>query len=163
MQVKATDLPGVGKKYTMETAEGQSFIIIIHHSGHRELYFMEECDDDEPCFSVDLNDEEARKIGAIMMGADYQPVVDEKMEIVRKNILIEWIKLKAEAPIANMKLGDAKIRSKTGATVIGIERNKEIIGSPEITELLLPGDILMVVGKKDQIKKFEQLCSGKRE
>ncbi len=34
------DLPGVGKKISFLTAEQQKVVVIIHHSGKRDLYFF---------------------------------------------------------------------------------------------------------------------------
>ncbi|MDH7578133.1 MAG: TrkA C-terminal domain-containing protein [Bacillota bacterium] len=161
MEIRSVELPGIGKKYTLHTTEGCIIVIIIHHSGRRELYFMYSEDSDEPGFTFDLNDEEARRMGAILLGADYQPMSDERMEFMLKNILVEWIKVNPHSQVANQKIRDAAIRTKTGSTIIGIQRKDEIIGSPDINEVLLPGDVLMAVGKKDQLKVLEKLCSGK--
>jgi len=60
-----------------------------------------------------LNDEEARKAGTILLGADYQPVSDERIEIIRKNILVEWIKLSPTSSLVNQKIKDARIRTLT--------------------------------------------------
>ncbi|MDW7674393.1 MAG: TrkA C-terminal domain-containing protein [Bacillota bacterium] len=160
MQIKSVELPGIGKKYSLDMADGHTIVIIIHHTGRRELYFMDDIDDDEPAFTVELNDEAARKVGTILLGADYQPVVDERVEIMQKNILVEWIKLHGKSQLVNKNIKDARIRTLTGATIIGIQRGAEIIGSPDINVVLLAGDILMSIGKKDQIKKLEALCKG---
>lgn len=160
MPIKSADLPGIGKKYTVQTSDDHIMVIIIHHTGQRELYFLDDIDDDEPQYTVEFNDETARKVGALLMGVDYQPVADERVEIMRKNILVEWIKLQPASNLANQNIKDARIRTITGTTIIGIQRGEEVIGSPEITEVLRPGDVLMAIGKKDQIKALEALCKG---
>ncbi|MEW6662372.1 MAG: cation:proton antiporter regulatory subunit [Bacillota bacterium] len=160
MQIKSVDLPGVGRKYTIETGEGCLLVIIIHHNGHRELYTMCHVDDDEPRFALEMNDETARKVGAILMGADYQPVADERVEIMRKNILVEWIRVEPQSSLSNLSIKDSHVRSVTGATIIGIQRGVEVIGSPDISEVIRPGDVLMAIGKKEQIKALEALCRG---
>jgi TrkA domain protein len=160
MQIKSVDLPGIGKKYSIQTADGRLMVIIIHHTGQRELYFMDNQNDDEPRYTVEMSDDTARKVGAILMGADYQPIADERVEIMRKKILVDWIKLENTSPLANKNIKDARIRSATGATIIGIQRGEEVMGSPDITEVLLPGDVLMAIGKKEQIKALEALCRG---
>ncbi|KUO50191.1 MAG: potassium transporter TrkA [Desulfitibacter sp. BRH_c19] len=161
MQIKSADLPGIGKKYSVTTKDGYLFVIIIHHTGKREIYFMNDDEDDGPILTLDLNDEEARKVGSILLGADYQPVSDEKLEIMRKNILVEWINLCPESKLTNMAIKDAQIRKITGATIIGIQRGDQVIGSPDVNEVLLDGDVLMVIGKKDQVKALEALCIKK--
>jgi TrkA domain protein len=160
LQIKCADLPGVGRKYTIHLADGRLCVILIHHTGRREMYFMADTEDDEPLLTLELNDEEARKVGAILLGADYQPVSDERVETLLKSILIEWIRVAPGSELANRKIKDMRIRTVTGATVIGIQRGEEMIGSPDVNELLRPGDVLMVVGKREQIKALEKLCQG---
>lgn len=160
MEVKYTDLPGVGRKYKVNLADGRLLVIVIHHTGRREMYFLADADDDEPLFTLDLNDEEARKVGAILLGADYQPVSDDRVETLLKSIRIEWIPVSPGSGLANEKLKDAQIRTLTGVTVIAIQRGEEMIGSPDINEILRPGDVLMVIGKREQIKSLQQLAKG---
>ncbi|MFW6007593.1 MAG: cation:proton antiporter regulatory subunit [Halanaerobiales bacterium] len=159
MKVKTTDLPGIGKKYTMETAEGIIFVVIIHHTGHREIYFMEDEDAEEALFSLDLTDEEARRIGSLLVGADYQPVTEQKARLLHKNILVEWVEVEENCWLANKTIAEAEIRSRVGVTVLGIQRGENLIGSPDVDEKILSDDILMVSGKKENIDKFKNWCN----
>lgn len=160
MEIKSVDLPSIGKKYTVKMPKGQHLVIIIHHTGFREIYMMNDLDDDEPLFTVEMNDEMARKIGSILMGADYQPIVDERVDIICQNIMVEWIPLTNLSFLDNQTIKDARIRTLTGATIIGIQRGGTVIGSPDITEVLRAGDVLMSIGKKEQIKKLQAMCKG---
>ena len=92
------------------------------------------------------------------MGVDYQPVADDRMELLLKKFRIEWIKVSPDSCLANKTIIESRIRSVTGTTVIGIQRGDEIIGSPDVEEMILPGDILMAIGKREQIKKLTSLC-----
>jgi TrkA domain protein len=159
MRIKEADLPGVGRKYTLDIAEGATLSIIIHHSGKREIYLMEDPDEDEPAVIISLNDEEARKIGAIIAGSDYQPITDERMELLVNNLYVEWLKVDPESPLANRTIRDSDVKDTFGVTIIGIQRGKDIIGSPTAEQMILPGDLLMVVGRRDQIRLLDDLCS----
>jgi TrkA domain protein len=158
MKVKTSELPGIGKKYAIDTAEGNHVVVILHHHGLRELYNFGDPDDDEPNFTLQLNDEEAKQIGAIFLGVDYQPVAEEKMELLLKSIRLDWLKVQPESCLVNMSIGDARIRTRTGSTVIGIQRGEKIIGSPGIDEVILPGDILMVIGSREETRSLDSLC-----
>lgn len=160
MKIKAGDLPGIGKRYSFATAEGDNLVLIIHQSGFRELYHFAEPDGDEPDWTLKLTDEEARQIGTLLVGADYQPVSDDRMELLLKSIRIEWVAVPADSELANKKIIDSRIRSKTGATIIAIQRGKDMIGSPDINEVILPGDVLMVVGNRQQTKSLDSLCKS---
>ncbi len=158
MEIKTGDLPGVGKRYTFTTADGNHIVVILHQSGYREIYHFAGPDEDEPDLIVKLTDEEARQLGTILMGVDYQPVTDDRVELLLKSVRIEWVKVCPESELANQKIIDSRLRSKTGATIIGIQRGKDMIGSPDINERILPGDTLMVVGNREQTKKVDELC-----
>lgn len=158
MQVKTTELPGVGKKYSFQTSDGALMVIILHHSGTREIYYFQDADDDEPMFSNQISDEEARQIGTILLGVDYQPVADERMEMLLKNVRMDWLKVKEGSCLAGKTIASARIRSITGCTVIGIEREGEIIGSPDPEEVIRIGDLLMAIGSRNQTRSLESMC-----
>lgn len=160
MRIKTSDLPGVGKRYTFSTAQGEQLVVILHHSGHREIFHFHDQDQDEPDFSLNMTDEEARQFGTLLLGVDYQPVADDRMELLLKNVRIDWIKVRPQSFLAQQKIIDSRIRTRTGTTVIGIQRGEHMIGSPDIEEVIQPGDVLMAIGNRDQIKKLEALCKG---
>jgi TrkA domain protein len=160
MKIKTGDLPGIGKRYSFETAEGENLVVILHQSGHREIFHFAGSDEDEPDFSIKLSDEEARQLGTILLGVDYQPVADDRVELLLKKIRIEWVQVLPESELANKKIIDSRVRTKTGATIIGIQRGENMIGSPDINEVILPGDVLMVIGNREQTKSLDSLCKS---
>ncbi len=158
MKIKAGELPGIGKRYSFETAEGRNIVVILHQTGHRELYYFAESDEDEPEFVLKLTDEEGRQLGTLLLGVDYQPVADDRVELLLKNVRIEWIQVEPDSELANKRIIDSRIRTQTGATIIGIQRGDEMIGSPDVEEVIRPGDTLMVVGNREQTKGVDTLC-----
>jgi TrkA domain protein len=160
MKIKSGDLPGIGKRYSFETSEKENLVVIFHQSGQRELYHFAGSDEDEPDFTLKLNDEEARQLGTLLLGVDYQPVAEERVELFLKSVRIEWLQVAPGSELANKKIIDSRIRSKTGATIIGIQRGQDMIGSPDIEEMILPGDTLMVIGSREQTKNVGSLCQS---
>ncbi len=158
MQIKTSDLPGIGKRYSFKTVDGDKVTVILHHNGSREIYHFSPDDEDDPDFTITLTDEESRQLGTILLGVDYQPVTDDQMELFLKNIRMEWIKVEPDSSIANKKIIDSQIRSRTGSTIIGIQRGDTMIGSPDINEVILPGDVLMAIGNRDQTKCLDNMC-----
>ncbi|WP_025025630.1 cation:proton antiporter regulatory subunit [Caldalkalibacillus mannanilyticus] len=163
MKIKMSDLPGVGKKFSFITAEENMMVLIIHHTGKRELHLFDDADDDEPAYTINLNSEETKEIAAQMLGATYQPVDVDTMKTFKNKLLMEWVELKEDSPIVGKTLIESDIRAKTGATVIAIVRGEEVVASPDPTEKLKAGDTLMAAGNSEQMKAFEQLCQEKGE
>jgi TrkA domain protein len=158
MKVKTSELPGIGKRYSFTTAENDHVVIILHQSGTREVYHFNDEEADEPDFTMNLTDEESRQFGTLLLGVDYQPVDDDKMELLLKNIRMEWLKVEPNSCVANRKIIESKIRTKTGTTIIGIQRGDRTIGSPDIDEVIMPGDVLISIGTRDQTKSLDSLC-----
>lgn len=158
MKVKTTDLPGIGKSYALDTAEGARVVIIIHHHGHREVYYFRDPDQDEPELAIQFSDEEARQIGTILLGVDYQPVTDDRLDLLLKSIRVDWLKVQPGSCLAGKTILESKIRTRTGSTIIAIQRGDQMIGSPDVNEIIRPGDVLMSIGTRDQAKSLESLC-----
>ncbi|MDZ7832832.1 MAG: TrkA C-terminal domain-containing protein [Desulfobacterales bacterium] len=160
MQIKTTDLPGIGKRYSFKTAEDEQITVVLHHNGSREIYHFAKDEEEDPDFTVTLTDEEARQLGTILLGVDYQPVTDDRVELFLKSVRLEWLRVTPESCLANQKIIDTRIRTRTGTTIVGIQRGEKMIGSPDVNELILPGDVLMVIGNREQTKNLDQLCKG---
>jgi TrkA domain protein len=154
---KEVDLPGIGKKFSVITANKEKVVVIIHLSGKREIYFFEKDDFDEPVCSFSLNEEEATQLGSILMGTYFKPEARDEKEMFMKNLVIEWVNIEQSSNMANKSIKELEIRKKTGTSVIAIIRNNETITNPSPDEIIKPDDTLVIVGNKDQIKKFFEI------
>lgn len=90
MKVEEVVLPGVGRKFTIEVQRGDR-LVVVHNSGKRELLFYEKGEADEPSAALDLTDEEARELGAILAGVLFHPeaVGDTQSKLGAQ--VFEWI------------------------------------------------------------------------
>jgi len=159
LEIRHSEIPRIGHKYTIKTKGSNQAVIIFYRSGKREFYFASEIGD-EPELALELNDEEARTLGALLLGVDYESDKSSMDSNITDNIVVEWVDLASDSKLVNQSIVDSEIRSETGITIIGIKRGEKVIGSPDITEKLLAGDKLMVTGKVDDIKDFEKICRG---
>ncbi|WMT40286.1 cation:proton antiporter regulatory subunit [Paenibacillus sp. D2_2] len=145
MNLKETDLPGIGKKFVVETKSGDKLAIIIHDDGRREVFHYDRDDHDEINSLVTLNDDEARYVSAIIGGITYKPTALENIEVALGDLIIEWYRLDPQYKAIGKTIGDLRIRQRSGATIIAvIEKNhsKHINPGPD---LLLTSDALVVV------------------
>jgi TrkA domain protein len=162
MQIMETDLPGIGKKYTLSTRSGVTYSVIIHSSGKREIYRFEQ-DQDVPSSVTELTDEEARQVGSILSGSYFQPTVVDKTELVMKEMIIEWFALEESSPLAGHSIRELAIRKKSGASIIAVLRSDQVIPSPSPEEELKPEDTLMVAGNREQVLGFKKTFMGDTE
>lgn len=159
MDIREHDLPGVGKKFAITTSEGDRMTVIIHNTGNREIYHFRR-GEDYPFHAVRLSDAEARKVGAVLGGAYFQPPVAQSMDMVLEQLSIEWLKVEPDSELAGKTLQDAAIRQQTGASVIAILRAGRAHPNPQPEDRIEAGDTLMVVGDRAQVERFAVECRG---
>jgi len=73
-------------------------------------------------------------------------------------IMIEEIAVEQDSCFVGLSLSQSHLRNRTGVTVIGIKRpNNKIVANPGGEEILQAGDVLIVLGTREQLDSAEQL------
>jgi TrkA domain protein len=158
-QVTETRLPGVGVKYSLGTAHGGRLAVIQHNDGMREIYFFRRRGDDEPSAVLQLEDDEARQLGAVIGGAYERPKIVEELEMVLGELAIEWVRVPDGSPAIGHTLADCGFRARTGITIIAILRDPEPISGAQPSDVVQTGDTLVTVGKLGQYREFRRLLA----
>ena len=73
---------------------------------------------------------------------------------------VERIPLAATAPAVGQTLAETGLRSRTGALVLSVRRGESDIATPPATYRLAAGDVLVVVGQKQQLRGAYKLLTG---
>ena len=157
-ELRETRLPGIGVKYSFITANGQRIAVIQHTDGMRELYVFPHHHDDEPEV-VQLEDTEARQLGAVLGGAYERPKIVEELEMVLGELAIEWVPVPADSPAIGHSLAECAFRQRTGITIIAILRQPEPIAGAQPTDVVQAGDTLVTVGKLGDYAAFRRLLA----
>ena len=145
MNLKETELPGIGKKFVVQTRSGEKLTIIIHDDGRREMFHFDEENPDDSISMVTLDDDEARYVSAIIGGVTYQPTALENIEVALGDLIIEWYRLEPNYKAIGKTIGELRIRQRSGATIIAvIEKNQKKHVNPG-ADLMLTADALVVV------------------
>ena len=155
MAVKEVELPGVGRKYTVDTKSAGQLAIVLHRGGKREIYKFE-AGKTEPSDVVDLTTEEAQQVGAILSQTYFQVAPDSSTELVMQELTIEWLTIPAGHELTNKSIRDLAIRQRTGSTVVAVLRTGGTLVNPDPSEVLLPDDTLMVIGDAQQVERFKE-------
>ena len=158
-----TDLPGVGRKHEVALEDGREVVVVTHNSGRREIHSRESPDADSERL-LTLTDREARALGTILEGAYFQPVQSDRVQtLLAEGTLLEWYAVDEASPLAGETLESAAVGETTGATVIAIERDDEVVPSPGPQTVIQPGDTLVVIGDGESCSRFEDLVTGSSE
>jgi TrkA domain protein len=159
IEMRQTRLPGVGTKFSFVTAHGASTAVIQHVDGTRELYVFRRRGDDEPAVVLQLEDDEARQLGAVLGGAYERPKIVEELEMVFGELAIEWVPVPSESPAIGRTLAECGFRARTGITVIAILREPEAVVGAQPNDRIERGDTLVTVGRLGQYPAFRRVLA----
>ena len=159
VDLRETRLPGIGVKYAFRIAQGGRLAVIMHNDGQREIYYYRRADDDEPTTVIELHDDEARQLGAVIGGAYERPKIVEELEMALGELQIEWIGVPDSSPAIDKTLAECGLRARTGVTVIAILREPEPVSGAQPEDYIQKGDTLVAVGKAGQFAEFRRLLA----
>jgi voltage-gated potassium channel len=106
------------------------------------------------------------KIGGIRMAlTTLRPNLVDFMKVVtfdkETGLVIEEIEIKPNSPLTQGTLKDSPIRKEFGIMVVGIKKiGKEVFLNPSPETKIEAGDILIVIGKKEELGKLETMTGA---
>jgi len=158
--IREASLPGVGRKFQVETSSGDRMVIVIHDDGTRELYHFSKREPDRVASVVTLADSEARQIAGIIGGLTYVPKSLPSAEIVLDDLLLQWHAIEPGSVCIGKTIRDLQVRKATGASIVSIiepDRVKRI--NPEADTVLNEGATLILAGDRRTIASLKQLLA----
>jgi CPA2 family monovalent cation:H+ antiporter-2 len=63
--------------------------------------------------------------------------------------------------MAHRSIGESEIRKRTGASVVGVVREKRLTPNPDADFVLLPDDLVAIIGSEGNRKDFLVMASSK--
>jgi CPA2 family monovalent cation:H+ antiporter-2 len=73
---------------------------------------------------------------------------------------IESLVLSPAMPGAGKSLRELELKTRTGAWVVGIERESREIVNPDADEILMPGDRLLIIGNPERLTAARGVLGG---
>jgi TrkA domain protein len=151
-------LPGVGRKFQVETTSGDRLVIVIHDDGTRELYHFTRKNMDRPASVLRLSDGEARQIAGIVGGLTYVPRSLPMAEVILGDLVLEWVTLEPGAACIGRTIRDLQARTRTGASIVSIiEADQTKRTNPEADTILNEGATLIIAGDRITISALKRL------
>ena len=155
-KIEETSLPGVGVRHDFTADDGSRIGVIHHRTGRRELFFTDADDPDVVTHSLHLTDEDSHALSDALGGS----TVIENLERLQQQIeglAIDWLEVAPRSPYAGKTIGDARIRTRSGVSVVAVIRGDQAFPAPGPEFPIEADDNLVVVGTPEGIKLVNEI------
>ena len=73
---------------------------------------------------------------------------------------MEELRVNQSSCLVGKTLANSGIKQQTGAMVMAIIRENQVIGNPDAEEEILQGDLLIVFGLREQLRRLEDVAAN---
>ncbi|WJV50670.1 cation:proton antiporter regulatory subunit [Streptomyces flavofungini] len=144
-----TPLPGIGARYDLTTREQRRLSVVAHRDGGRTLSAYRADDPDACALSLRLSAGEAAALVDALLPTHQSPNLLHTTDL---GLLAERIEIAATSHWNGRVLGDTRLRTETGASVVAVLRRADAIPSPTPDFRLAGGDTLIVIGTREGVE-----------
>jgi len=81
-----------------------------------------------------------------------------KLDNIKNMLEISWVTLMPESPLISQSIKNAAVRTRTGASVVGIIQGKLFHSNPKADYSFQKGDLVAVVGNKQERNEFKKIA-----
>ncbi|GLX01543.1 cation:proton antiporter regulatory subunit [Microtetraspora sp. NBRC 16547] len=159
MEVEQTALPGIGLRHEFVTQAGRRIGVVSHRTGRRDLIVYDRLDPDRACEAIKLNDEESDAL-AELLGA---PRIVQRLNALHREVeglVSEQLPIVPGTPYAGRPMGDARVRTRTGTSIVAVVRAGQVIASPGPEFVLAVGDVVVVVGSSEGTEAVAEIMAN---
>ncbi|ARX81246.1 potassium transporter TrkA [Streptomyces alboflavus] len=125
-----TPLPGIGTRYDLTTREQRRLSVVAHRDGGRTLSAYRSDDPDACALSLRLSAGEAAALVDALLPTHQSPNLLHTTDL---GLLAERIEIAATSHWNGRVLGDTRLRTETGTSVVAVLRRADAIPSPRRT------------------------------
>ena len=156
VKVERTPLPGIGLRLEI-SAEADHRVGVIHHAdGHVELFISHPGDSDLVKASVQLTGPEISALKELLGGSAFA----QELAHLRRaalGIAVDWLPIETGSPFVGRPLGDTRLRTRTGVSVVAVIRDGGVVPSPNPMFEFALGDVVVAVGTTDGLAAAEAI------
>ncbi|MFD4372987.1 cation:proton antiporter regulatory subunit [Streptomyces sp. NPDC058486] len=146
--MSSTPLPGIGVQYDLTTREHRHLSVIAHRDGTRTVNVYRSDDPDACLQSLHLTAGESTAFIDALMPAHHSPNLLHTTEL---GLVAERIELSSASHWNGRTLGETRMRTETGVSIVAVLRRADAVPSPGPTFRLAGGDTLIVIGTHEGV------------
>jgi len=158
-ELTETSLPGVGVRVEFTSDEGRRVGVVRLKSGDRELFACSPADPDTVAFNVRLSDDESHALADALGGSSIVESLDDMSQRI-EGLAIDWLTVDSASPFAGATIGDARIRTRTGASIVAAIRQDMAHPAPGPEFEIAAADVLVVVGTPEGISSVREILKS---
>lgn len=143
--VEEVQLPGVGVRLDFTTSFGDKVAVLVHRGGRRELLVYDKEDPDQCSTVLQLSVNDTHTLSELLGGSQVSEAVGP-VEHEIEGLAIDWITLPEDSSFAGKTLGDGRIRTRTGVSVVAVVRGENTVPAPGPAFIFQAGDVAVAVG-----------------
>jgi len=107
-----------------------------------------------------FTDKVRRSLYAPLYEANHEYHTLMQLQMADHLLELVWIRLPDDSPFIGKTIRELDIRSRTGVSVVGIMRDKEVFPNPDIEYGFAAGDSIAVMGNPQQLDVLQKQISG---
>ncbi|PRX96144.1 cation:proton antiporter regulatory subunit [Allonocardiopsis opalescens] len=145
MDFERSALPGIGLLHVLTTRRGRRMGVISHRTGRRDIVLYDEDDPDSTHATIALDVDEADAVAELLAASH---IVERLAELDQQvsGLVSERIRVLPGSPYDGATLGDTRTRTRTGASIVAVVRDREVLASPDPAFRFAAEDVVVVIG-----------------
>lgn len=158
-EVTETRLPGVGVRHEFTTVGGERLAVLSHRTGRREIAVYDRADPDTSTTVLHLSPEDTRTLAELLGGST--PLAEAAAGVQRlAGVAIDWIPIQGASAQAGATIGQGRLRTRTGVSVVAVVRGDTTLAAPGPDELLKAGDVVVAVGTPEGLRQLRDVLEA---
>lgn len=136
-------------RYDLTTREQQRLSVVAHRDGGRTISAYRSDDPDACALSLRLSSGEAAALVDALLPTHQSPNLLHTTDL---GLVAERIEVAGSSHWNGRVLGDTRLRTETGTSVVAVLRRADAIPSPAPDFRLAGGDTLIVIGTREGVE-----------
>lgn len=152
VQVHTRDLPGIGRQFEIACTSGSRIAVVVQNNGARHLYTFEP-DADGASGALQLTEDQARALGAILAGVYFRPAeAGHDDPAIFGSVAIDWLTVATD--VLDLTVADVVRPDHPSATFVAIVRGETTMMKPAPDMVVHRDDQLLVAGNRADIEEI---------
>ncbi len=148
-RMSTTPLPGIGVQYDLTTREHRHLSVIAHRDGTRTVNVYRADDPDACAQALHLTEPETALLMDALAPGHHNPNLLSTTDL---GLVAERIELSSTSHWNGRVLGETRMRTETGVSIVAVLRRAQAIPSPTPDFRLAGGDTLIVIGTREGVE-----------